>query len=232
VIRSTRLLSILQALRGRRRPVPASVLADELGVSVRTIYRDVATLNAEGAAIRGDPGLGYLLGDGFLMPPLTLTDAEVDAVVLGLRLAAEQGDDDLTRSSRDALAKLAAVLPEERRRLVEESGLTVPPRTGEGLGAGAAWMPLARRALREERKLRLHYRDGEGRPSERVVWPVALAFFEKARLLAAWCEERRDFRAFRLDRIADAALLDERLPRRRATLMRAWRRAVGAPEPG
>lgn len=226
--RSTRLLSLIQALRSRRRPVAASVLAGELGVSERTIYRDIAVLISQGAAIRGGPGLGYVLDGGFMLPPLMLSEGEIDAVVLGLNLAAEQGDEELARASRDALGKLAAVLPAERRRLVAESGLTVAPRRE---GPGAAPMALLRQALREERKLRISYRDGGGRASQRVVWPVAIAFFETARVLAAWCESRKDFRAFRLDRIETALLLEERLPRRRATLMRSWRQRVGAPEP-
>lgn len=226
--RAARLLDIIEALRARRRPVSAEVLAEKLGVSVRTIYRDIATLTAQGAAIRGDPGQGYVLERGFMLPPLMFTAGEVDALVLGLRLAAGQGDDELASDAQQALAKLTDVLPEDRRRLAEESGLTVAPRImppPSGLP-----LPLARKALREERKLALHYSDGARRVSHRIVWPVALAFFEDAQVLAAWCELREDFRSFRLDRILGADLLQDRLPLRRATLLRRWRQAVGAPD--
>lgn len=227
--RTARLLDIIQLLRGRRRPLTAEAIAERLGVSVRTIYRDIATLSTQGAAIRGGPGQGYVLEKGFLLPPLMFTAGEVEALVLGLQLAARQGDEELAIDAEQALAKLTAVLPEHRRRQAEESGLTVAPRImppPSGLP-----MPLARQALREERKLRLRYRDLSARVSLRIVWPVALAFFEEAQVLAGWCELREDFRSFRLDRILDADLLDERLPVRRATLLRRWRQAVGAPEP-
>ncbi len=206
------------------------MLAGELGVSVRTIYRDIATLVAQGAAIRGGPGLGYVLDGGFMLPPLMFSDAEIDALVLGLQLAAQEGDEELAEASDNALAKLAAVLPPERRRLMEESGLAVAPRSD--MDDVRVSMPMLRQALREERKLRLCYRDRNMAVTTRIVWPVALAFFDEAQILAAWCELRQDFRSFRLDRIAAAELLEERLPKRRATLMRAWREAVGAPDPG
>ena len=227
--RTARLLAIIQLLRARRRPVPAEVLAEKLGVSVRTIYRDIATLNDQGAALRGGPGQGYVVHAGFMLPPLMFTAGEVDALVLGLQLAAEQGDEELAFDAGEALAKITAVLPEDRRRLAEETGLTVAPRSPPEPGA----LPIAmvRQSLREERKLSLHYRDRASRPSLRTVWPIALAFFENAQVLAAWCELREDFRSFRLDRIAHAELLAERLPVRRATLLRRWRQAVGAPEP-
>lgn len=227
--RAARLLSLIQALRGRRQPVTAADLAEELGVSVRTIYRDVATLVGQGAALRGGPGLGYVMDDRFMLPPLMFTAGEVEAVVLGLQLAAEQGDEDLAREAGSALAKLTAVLPEERQRQAAEAGFTVAP-LSEAVPSGLS-ITLARQALRDERKLSIHYRDGSGRSSRRIVWPVTLAFFREARVLAAWCELREDFRSFRLDRIAGAELLEERLPVRRATLMRRWREAVGAPEP-
>lgn len=226
--RATRLLALIQALRGRRRPVTAAALADELGVSERTIYRDIATLVAEGAAIRGGAGLGYVLDGGFLLPPLMFSDGEIDALVLGLQLAAEQGDDELSHDAGQAIAKLAAVLPPERRRLIDDTALAVAPqRPEEEISVSLAAL---RQVLREERKLTLHYCDGSGQETRRIVWPVALAFFNRARVLAAWCELRQDFRSFRLDRIIAATPLEDRLPKRRATLMRAWRKAVGAPD--
>ena len=83
--RSARLLDLIQALRRRRRPVSAAQLAEELGVSLRTIYRDVETLVAQGAPIQGEAGLGYVLRPGFFLPPLSFGADEVDAIVLGLR---------------------------------------------------------------------------------------------------------------------------------------------------
>ena len=226
--RSARLLDLVQALRRRRRPVAAAVLAQELGTSVRTIYRDVATLVAQGVPIEGEAGLGYVLKPGFVLPPLMFSDEEIEALTLGLRFVSQRGDSSLARAALDAAAKIAAVLPPDLR----EDAAAV------GLLAGPAWedvpspvdLELLRQAIRSNRKLCLRYRDAEGRPSERVVWPFALGFFDRARVLVAWCEARSGFRHFRADRMEAAELLAERTPRRRGQLLREWREAENIPE--
>lgn len=222
--RAARLLDLIQALRGRRTPVTGAALAAELGVSLRTLYRDVETLRAQGADIEGEAGVGYVLASGYLLPPLMFRDEELEALALGSRWVAEHGDPTLAAAARDVLAKIAAVLPVERRAGLEETGLLVPKRRREPAGVG---LDLLRRALREERKLALRYRDAAGRDSERVVWPIALGFFEETRVLAAWCETRAAFRHFRVDRMVAATLEAERPPRRRRTLLAEWRRAEG-----
>lgn len=220
--RSSRLLHLMQALRRRRRPVAAAVLAEELGVSLRTIYRDIATLAAQGAPVVGEAGLGYLLRPGFFLPPLMFDAEETDALMLGLRLAAVRGDAALAQGAENALAKITAVLPPPGRAAAEESGLIVAGQT-----EAAAALPVIRAALRAEVKLRLVYRDATGAASDRVVWPVVLGFFAEAEVLAAWCELRRDFRHFRLDRISLATPMQERLPRRRRVLLAEWRAGRG-----
>lgn len=221
--RSARLLALLQALRRRRRPVSAARLAAELGVSVRTIYRDVATLAAEGAPIEGEAGLGYLLRPGFFLPPLRFSADEVDAVILGLRFVARRGGAELARAAEDALAKIAAVLPPGLEDVAEASGLLAGP----GSGAGTPHLGTIRAAMRAETKLRLRYADARGAATERIVWPVALGFFDAAEVLVGWCELRRDFRHFRLDRIATAEPSGERLPKRRRILLAEWRLREG-----
>jgi predicted DNA-binding transcriptional regulator YafY len=124
--RPVRLLNLVQALRRRRRPVPAADLAAELGVSLRTIYRDIATLAAERAPIEGAADLGYVLRQGFFLPPLMFSEDELDALILGLRLAARRGDPDLEKAADDALAKIVAVLPAGREDMAATSGLRVP----------------------------------------------------------------------------------------------------------
>ncbi len=224
--RAARLLDLIQALRGRRLPVAGATLAAELGVSLRTLYRDVETLRARGADIEGEAGVGYVLRSGFLLPPLMFRDEEIEALVLGSRWVAERGDPTLAAAARDALAKIAAVLPAERRPPIEEPSLLVAKRRIAPAGVG---LDLLRRALREERKLVLRYRDAEGRESERRVWPIALGFFEETRMLAAWCETRAAFRHFRVDRMIAATLEDERPPKRRRALLADWRRSEGIP---
>jgi predicted DNA-binding transcriptional regulator YafY len=227
--RSARLLDLIQALRRRRRPVTAAVLAAELGVSTRSIYRDVATLIAQGAPIEGAAGLGYVLRPGFLLPPLMFGDDEIEALVLGLRWVAESGDEPLGIAAADALAKIAAVLPAALRDMAEDAGLLVGP--GEPVAPALIDLGDLRRTIRAERKLRISYVDGKGRRSDRTIWPLALGFFDRFRIVAAWCELRQDFRHFRTDRIISAEPTDERYPRRRRTLLAEWRKREGIAEP-
>jgi predicted DNA-binding transcriptional regulator YafY len=226
--RAARLLDLIQALRRRRRAVPAGVLAEELGVSLRTVYRDIATLVAQGAPIEGEAGLGYVLQPGFLLPPLMFGEDEVDAVILGLRMVARRGDTVLERAADDALTKILAVLPPRMGDADLSSGLLV---VGSGTGDPSPHLNCIRRALREERKLWLRYTDKTDAATERNVWPVALGFFQEAEVLAAWCELREGFRHFRLDRIAEARLTDARTPRPRRLLLAEWRLLEGVNGP-
>lgn len=223
--RSERLLGLLQALRRHRRPVSAAVLASELGVSARTLYRDIASLRAQGATIEGEAGVGYVLRPGYLPPPLIFPPEEIDALVLGARWVMARADDPLGAAARSALARIAAALPEEARSAMEDSALLIGP--GKAALAGPVEIETLRAAIRTGRKLRIGYRDGAGAVSARVIWPFALAFFEETRMLAAWCELRGDYRHFRAERIASAELLPERAPRRRAALTRDWRARTG-----
>lgn len=219
--RADRLLRLVQVLRRYRTPVSAATLAEELGISVRSVYRDIQTLRAEGASIEGEPGVGYVLRPGFLLPPLMFTDEELEALVLGLRLTAEHGDDALGRASVEVVAKLRAVLPKDLRALVDETALLAGPareRPPETIDLGEV-----RRAIREQRKATIEYVDDKGGRTERIIWPIGLAFFERSRVIIAWCEARQDFRSFRADRISRWALLTARFPRSRVVLLREWR---------
>ena len=223
--RAARLLDLIQVLRRHRRPVSGRLLAGELGVSIRTLYRDIASLQAQGAAIEGEPGLGYILRPGFMLPPLMFSEEEIEALVLGSRWVASRGDDPLAAAARDALAKIAAVLPADLREGLDASTLLVGP------GAAALRRPvdlgLIRQAIRRERKLAIAYENGGGSASARTIWPFALAFFDQVRIVAAWCELRQDFRHFRADRISGLTMMPERYPRRRPALLKAWREACG-----
>jgi len=227
--RAERLLDLMQLLRRHRRPVSGRALADELGVSLRTLYRDIATLQAQGAGIEGEAGLGYVLRPGFLLPPLMFTEEEVEALVLGSRWVVDRGDSRLAGAARNALAKIAAVLPPDRREGLDGSALLVGP--GSAIAAGDAELAAIRQAIRAERKLELSYRDGDGSDSRRVVWPFALGFFDRVRVVVAWCELRQSFRHFRTDRIQALTVTDTRYPRRRQAMLAEWREAEGIPRP-
>jgi predicted DNA-binding transcriptional regulator YafY len=226
--RAERLLELMQNLRLRRRPVAGAALADELSVSLRTLYRDIEALKAQGARIEGEAGLGYVLRPGFTLPPLMFSLEEVEALALGARWVEGRADEGLKKAARGALAKIAAVLPPERAEALDWPTLMAgASRLGD---EEAMSLPLVRKALSLERKLELAYVDKEGRRSTRIVWPVAVGFFDHARMLAAWCETREAFRHFRLDRMAAVAVMDERPPKARRSLLRDWRRAEGLDE--
>lgn len=232
--RAERLLALLQLLRRHRRPVSGATLAGELGISLRTLYRDISSLQSQGAAIDGAPGFGYVLQPGFMLPPLMFTAEEIEALVLGSRWVAERADERLVAAARQALAKIAAVLPPEARQWLDGSSLLVGPAVDPPAGemaAGDAGLPAVRLALRNEHKLQLRYRDAQGRETSRTVWPIALGFFDRARVLVAWCELRQELRHFRTDRITHLEATAERYPRRRQVLLREWREAEGIAAP-
>jgi len=223
VSRSERLLDLLNVLRRHRRPVSGQVLAEEMGVSLRTLYRDIASLQAQGATIEGEAGVGYVLKPGFMLPPLMFTPEEIEALVLGSRWVADRSDPRMRDAALAALGRISAVLPPDLRDEMDTSALLVVP--GEPFPADRVDPALLRKAIRTERRLKLCYRDEAGSASERVVWPFALAFFDRVRLLIAWCELRGDFRSFRTDRIVEAEVMEARYPTRRQALMKTWREA-------
>jgi predicted DNA-binding transcriptional regulator YafY len=226
--RAQRLLELIQILRRHRRPVAGADLAREQGVSLRTLYRDIASLQAQGADIAGEAGLGYILRPGFTLPPLMFNVEEIEALALGTRWVAARADSPLAASAKNALAKIAAVMPRELSDLLDSSSLLVGP--GERIAAGDSELPTIRQAMRAERKLDVTYVDGAGKPTQRLIWPLALAFFDRARVVVAWCETRQAFRHFRTDRISAIAATGERYPRRRLALIKEWRKAEGIGE--
>ena len=216
--RSTRLLALLQALRGRRHAVTAAALAQELEVSERTIYRDLSELASQGAPIRGEAGVGYILGPGLFLPPLMLTEDETEAVLLGLRYVDQRGDEVLTEAGRSARTKITSILSPEMQAAAA-TPLSVPGPDGHGFPENAVSLAVLRSAIRTRRRIAIQYTDGEARRTERIVWPIQLGFMDNARVLTAWCELRAAFRFFRTDRIGRAEPLD-RYPARRADLLR------------
>jgi predicted DNA-binding transcriptional regulator YafY len=226
--RSERLLDLLQLLRRHRQPLSGAVIAADMGISLRTLYRDIATLQSQGASIDGAPGLGYVLKPGFTLPPLMFSADEVEALALGSRWVVQRGDSRLAAAARDALAKIAAVLPAGLRHELDTSALIVAP--GEPIAAVDAEVAAIREAIRREHKLDIRYRDGAGLDSSRAIWPFALGFFDRARVVVAWCELRESIRHFRTDRIIDMASRGERYPRRRQALLKDWREKEGVPE--
>lgn len=222
--RAERLLQLLEILRRRRGVVTASELATATKVSVRTLYRDIEALRAQGVAIDGEAGTGYRVQAGYVLPPLMFTEDELEALLLGVRWVAARTDPSLGRSAEAAMERIHAVLPPDLRSTFQHSALMVAP----GIPVGGVPLDLGdlREAIRERRRLRLRYSDANAVETERVVWPVALAFFESTRILAAWCELRNDFRHFRLDRIHGWSDEGGRFPGSRAALLARWKETL------
>lgn len=204
--RAERLFELVQLIRGRRLST-AAWLAGRLEVSLRTVYRDVADLQAQGVPIEGEAGVGYRLGSGFELPPLMFTAAEAQALVAAVRLAQPRLDPQLAQQAEDALGRILAVLPPAERRAAERLALFAPDLQGL---PGRERLGPVREAIDARQKLRLDYRDASGQPSLRTVRPLACFCWDHVWTLGAWCEQRRDFRSFRLDRIAALDVLEER----------------------
>jgi predicted DNA-binding transcriptional regulator YafY len=218
--RSDRLFDIIQALRTARKPMTAATLAERLEVTVRTIYRDIATLQARRVPIEGAAGLGYMLRRGFDLPPLMFTADEIDAIAVAMRMLHRTGDHGLQSAAESVLSKVTTALPDSLREhlaapqfFVSRNGAPRPP---------VADLAAIRIAIREEQKLRIGYSDEKGERTRRVIWPIAIAYNAESTLISAWCELRDDFRHFRTDRILKFDRLDERFPVRGKTLFARW----------
>jgi len=225
--RTERLLDLIQTLRRHRRPVSGAQLADELSVSVRTIYRDIHTLIAQGAPIDGEAGIGYVLRPGFTLPPLMFSRDEIEALILGSGMVARAADPALAKAAGNALAKITAVLPAGRGDEADATGLLagpIKPAFVDRVDLG----PI-RSAIRTEQKIWIAYDNEAGVRTERRIWPISLTYCVRVRLLAAWCELREGYRHFRTDRIAGFTEVGERYPTSRRALIRQWRESEGLP---
>lgn len=205
--RADRLFQIVQVLRGGRL-VTARRLAQRLDVSERTIYRDVRDLSLSGVPIEGEAGVGYVLR-GFDVPPLMFTSEEIEALVLGARMVEAYGGERLAQSARDALSKIEAAVPAGLKEQLLRTRLFAP-----ALHESPGTMDDVRVAIHERRKIECGYKREDGESSLRVLQPLALYFWGRVWTVAAWCELRRDFRSFRLDRMSSLRVLEERFEER------------------
>jgi predicted DNA-binding transcriptional regulator YafY len=218
--RADRLFDIVQSLRAAARPMTAAALADHLEVTVRTIYRDIAALQASRVPIEGAAGIGYVLRRGFDLPPLMFTAEEIDAIAVGARHVQRLRDPKLQKAAESVLAKVTAIVPENLRSYLRAAPFYVsegsaPPLTGVDLAE-------IRESMRSHRKIAIAYVDGEGRRSNRTIWPIALAYYVDVTVVAGWCELRDAFRHFRADRIRSARVLEERFPADGGRLFAEW----------
>jgi predicted DNA-binding transcriptional regulator YafY len=221
--KAERLFEIVQLLRRVGGPLSAEKIAQELGSSKRSVYRDVAALMAQDIPIRGEAGIGYVLEKGFDMPPLMLTSDELDAAVLGAHWVASRGEPDLAKAALNFLAKVEVVVPERLRGHVLEPATSIAPVVPVCEAVNSS---LLRNAIRTHRKITLVYKGGSGMRTERVIWPILLGYRDAGRILAAWCELRSGFRYFRTDRMISADVIEQQIPEHSLTLRARWRAAM------
>jgi predicted DNA-binding transcriptional regulator YafY len=181
--RAERLLNLIEEFRRRRRAVSSDELAQTLGISIRTLYRDIASLRALGADIEGEPGVGYVLRSGFMLPPVVFSVEEVDALILGSRWVVEKADKPMAEAARKAMARLTAIMPNDLVDRVDAQSLVFTPSVDSQ--AEAIDMTAVRRAIHLERKLHIQYTDEKGNESVRVIWPFLLVYFDGGLLISA-----------------------------------------------
>lgn len=195
---------------GRGRVITARYLAEHLGVSERTIYRDIQDLVCSGVPIDGEAGVGYRLRRGYQVPPLMFDASELQALLFGARVAEAYGDPDMAQAADRVLAKVDAVLPERLRGELGSQRLVVPP---VSMPPGSAeLLGDVREAINQRRRLFLDYSDAAGHTTERIVWPLSLAYWGRVWTLGAWCELRQSFRNFRVDRVTASRTLTSEFP--------------------
>ena len=218
--RADRLFDIIQHLRTAKGPVTAAALAAELEVTPRTIYRDIATLQARRVPIDGAAGIGYVLRKSFDLPPLMFTEDEVEAIAIGARLVRRLRDAKLQEAADSVFSKVTVVLPEALRRQLTSTPFYVSPGdTAEPRGVDLADV---RAAIRDSRKLHISYADEKGRRTNRTIWPIAMAYYVDVTLVGAWCELRNGYRNFRVERIQASTVLDEHFDQDNGRLFREW----------
>ena len=211
--KSSRFFEIIQMLRGAKRPLLARDMAEQLEVSVRTIYRDIATLQAMQTPIYGEAGIGYEMRRGYDLPPLNFDLDEAEALSVGLSLVARTGDIGLWKAAERAARKLVEAAPGTRQLVTSSWGVDTPVNVD---------FALLRKAIRDESKLAIEYQDESGNASTRVVWPLVIIYYVDAAMLVAWCELRAAIRHFRVDRFCSCTLHTEHFAGRGAQLISEW----------
>ena len=215
-----RLLQLLQVLRSYRYAVSGERLADRLGISIRTLYRDIAALQAMGAEIEGETGVGYILKPTFFLPPLMFTKTELEALLLGTQWVSQYGDAPLSEGAKDALHKIFDVLPTSIKNDNNAFTLRVGPPVSETLAKED--LSIIRDAITKQNKIKLVYKSQDDKETPRIIWPFTIGYFTDGRILVAWSEKKNDYQHFKTDRIISLEVLDEHYSRSKDSLFREW----------
>lgn len=205
--RADRLMKIVHFMRQRRRAVTANRIAEEFEISVRTVYRDIQDLMDSGVPIAGEAGVGYVIDKKYYLPPITFDADELEAIGLGINMVRQWTDDKFAGKANSAMEKVYAALPAELQGQMEQITTYVMDDQSE-LPWEISFSDI-RECIRVRKKIAIEYADAGGQVTARTIRPLALMFFSPVWLLAAWCEKRRDFRHFRLDRISHCDFMNE-----------------------
>jgi predicted DNA-binding transcriptional regulator YafY len=218
--RADRLFDVIQILRTAKGPITAATIAQRMEITTRTVYRDIASLQASHVPIEGAAGIGYILRRGYDLPPLMFSTEEADAIAVGMRLLHRLRDPDLALAAERVLAKIAVILPDRIRFSVKDAPFYI----SEGSNRVPDHINLSdiRSAIRDRNQLRLSYQDGVGSTSDRTIWPIALVYYVDVTVLAAWCALREDYRHFRVDRMQSLTVLDDPIPTDPRVLLEGW----------
>ena len=211
--KSDRLFEVIQILRAANAPMKADDIAATLEVSKRTIYRDIATLQAMRTPIYGEAGIGYVMRHGYDLPPINFDVDEAEAITIGLSMIARTGDAQLLKAAKRAARKLSEAAPQTDILIASNWGTEAPEHVDPY---------LIRQLIRSETKLEIIYSDAKGDQSERIIWPLIVIYYADNTMLVAWCELRADFRHFRLDRIAACTVQNELFTGKSAALRKTW----------
>lgn len=215
--RSNRMFELIQILRAAPAPVRAEDLAAQLEVSKRTVYRDIAALQAMRTPVEGEAGIGYILRKGYDLPPLNFDEEEIEALHVGLAMLMRTGDGALQQAAARVGRKICDVHASAEWLQVAPYGAPL-----DNPEEGCVSKAILRQAVRSSQKLHLAYVNGAGERSERVLRPLALIYHTDCTLLAAWCELRGGFRHFRTERMMSAELLDCSFAAEADVLRKLW----------
>lgn len=209
-MRTTRLFDILDELRSRRLPISAEALADKFDVSVRTIYRDMLTLQTMGAPVRGESGVGYQIEEGTFLPPLHFAPDELDAILIGMRMIQSRADSDLVDAASRALNKIGAALPDCHDHLFLDSPLLVHSSVSDDYTFQSGTLSELCEVIRDKIRIKIKYEDLKGCRTNRYVRPLGVTCFDSVWLFTAWCDSKHDFRNFRVDRVQSVSRTNEK----------------------
>ncbi|WP_387462751.1 helix-turn-helix transcriptional regulator [Photorhabdus sp. RM323S] len=227
--RTERLIALLQYLRQRRYPVSGKLLAGDLNVSLRTLYRDIALLNSQGANIEGEPGLGYTLRPGFMLPPLMFTMDEIDALVLGNKWVIEQNDVVLAKSAHSFISKIAAVLPEEQRAQLYCSPMFVKTEGYSKVTDNNSILSDIRKAIYHKEKIVITFFDLNSVRTVKTTCPLSI-FFNNEFFLVSWCEFSHEFIKLQVEKIEKLEVSSEKYIQDRILLLKKWGEKEGLSE--